>query len=113
LNRDGVLHIELSTDMLPGFEESQEKKTRTKISPIYYVSWLSKGKVQPSAGSLASVELYLPTKTLLQLNVYDSKYILRPPLMFTNLEALFPGNGKITTYHPSKPKIIDGSSFGP
>jgi hypothetical protein len=39
---------------------------------------------------VAYVTLFAPTKTLLQLKVYDPKYILRKPLAFTNLAALFP-----------------------
>lgn len=83
------------------------------FTPIYVVSWLVKGKPHYSAGGGASVTLFLPTKTLLSLSVDDPKYILRPPLVFTNLEALFPGQGKITTNYPTKPIVIDGSSFGP
>ena len=113
LNRDCELHIELTTDMLPGFDESEEKRTRKKITPLYFVSWHPKKKLENSAGSVAYVELFLPTKKLLQLSVNDSKYILRPPIVFTNLEALFPGKGTITTNYPRAPIIIDGSRYGP
>lgn len=82
------------------------------FTPIYVVSWLTKGKPHYSAGGGASVTLFLPTKTLLSLRVEDPKYVLRPPLTFTNLEALFPGQGKITTNYPTKPIIIDGSTYG-
>jgi len=71
-----------------------------KFTPIYVVSWLTKGQPHYSAGGGASVELFLPTKTLLRLSVDDSKYILRPPIVFTNLSELFPGKGTITTNWP-------------
>jgi len=57
------------------------------FAPIYWVHWLPRSN-QP--GSVAYVTLFAPTKTLLQLTVYDPKYILRKPLVFTNLAALFP-----------------------
>lgn len=85
---------------------------KRKFTPIYIVSWLTKGKPHYSAGGGASVELFLPTKTLLSLSVEDSKYILRRPIEFTNLADLFPGKATITTNYPSKPTIIDGSSIG-
>jgi hypothetical protein len=40
------------------------------------------------AGSAASVRLFAPTNALLQLRVEDPKYILRKPLLFTDLSAL-------------------------
>jgi hypothetical protein len=39
----------------------------------------------------------LPTKTLLSVSVEDPKYIMRSPLVFTNVAALFPGEAGITT----------------
>jgi hypothetical protein len=80
-----------------------------KFTPIYYVSWLTKGKKAYSAGGGAEVQLFLPTKTLLQLTVDKSKYILREPLAFTNLDALFPGKATITTNWPVETKVIDAS----
>jgi hypothetical protein len=53
--------------------------------PVYYVSWLKK---TGGIGGVASVRLFLPAKTLLQFRVEDSKYILRPPIAFTNLAEL-------------------------
>jgi hypothetical protein len=84
---------------------------KRKFTPIYIVSWLTKGKPHYSAGSGASVELFLPTKTLLSLSVEDPKYILRPPIVFTNLAALFPGKATITTNKPGKVIVIDGSEL--
>jgi hypothetical protein len=55
--------------------------------PLYDVVW-SEPQHQ---GSAASVFLFAPTKTLLQLRVEDPKYILRPPLVFTNLADLLIG----------------------
>jgi len=70
-----------------------------KFVPIYFVSWVPKNKESPGA---ASVRLFAPTKTLLQLRVEDEKYILRKPLIFTNLSDLFPGTAPIFTNRPVK-----------
>jgi hypothetical protein len=53
--------------------------------PVYWVDWV-KGK--EGEGAVASVELFEPTKTVRQLHVTESKYILRRPLQFTNLDSL-------------------------
>lgn len=89
-------------ELKPGEEFT---KTNATFVPIYYVSWLSTNQSE-IIRSKAQVHLFLPTKTLLQLNVGDAKYILRQPLIFTNLAALFPGQATITTNWPSKPKNI-------
>jgi hypothetical protein len=88
LNRDYSVVIETDHDYiitLPG-----------KFVPIYDVYWHDKERT----GSVASVRLFTPTKTLLELRVEDPKYILRKPLVFTNLVALFQGVAKISTNHP-------------
>ena len=54
--------------------------------PIYWVYWSLRGR--EGQGSVASVELFEPKKTLRQLRVEESRYILRRPLQFTNLDAL-------------------------
>src|SRR5258708_17526711 len=41
--------------------------------------------------------------TLIQLSVSDPRYILRKPLLFTNLASLFPGTAPIFTNRPVKP----------
>jgi len=51
--------------------------------------------------------LFLPTKKLIQMSVHDPKYILRQPLVFTNLSSLFPGTGRITVL--PKPSGVVGS----
>ena len=53
--------------------------------PLY---WVYRMKGAQGSGSVASVELFSPTKTLMQLRVEDPKYILRKPLVFTNLASL-------------------------
>jgi hypothetical protein len=40
--------------------------------------------------------------------VSKPKYILREPLVFTNLAALFPGQATIKTNWPVKPQYIRG-----
>ncbi len=82
---------------------------KQKFTPIYFVSWSRKGLKPGSIDSGAYVHLFLPTKQLLQLAVNDSKYILRPPIVFTNLAALFPGKAEIKTNLPGKVIVIDGS----
>ncbi|MGA3282936.1 MAG: hypothetical protein ABSD57_00565 [Verrucomicrobiota bacterium] len=56
-----------------------------RFLPLYWVYW---APGPDGFGSKASVGLFLPTKTLLDLRVEDSKYILRKPLQFTNLDYL-------------------------
>lgn len=99
LNRDCDVHVAVSPHWNDVELGEIPKKTFT---PLYYVWWTFKitntnrAKVGP-----AGVELFLPTKTLIALNVNNPKYILRPPLVFTNLEALFPGKAEIITNKPS------------
>jgi hypothetical protein len=56
-----------------------------KFVPVYYVSWSEKSG---GIGVVASVRLFSPTKTLLQLRVENPKYIMRPPIAFKNLAFL-------------------------
>lgn len=79
-----------------------------KFAPIYWIAWIPKDGATPCA---ADVRLFLPTKTLLQLRVEDPKYILRKPLGFTNLAALFPGIALIHTNYPVK--TIPGPALSP
>lgn len=79
----------------------------TTFVPIYEVSWLSPKNVADGSGCVAYVHLAAPEKKLLALTVYDSKYIQRVPVVFTNLAALFPGQATITTNWPVKPKVLD------
>ena len=50
--------------------------------PVYWVSWGKNGE------PVASVELLLPTKTIRQMHVTESKYILRKSVVITNLDFL-------------------------
>jgi hypothetical protein len=70
-----------------------------KFVPIYWIAWIPKNGESRCA---ADVRLFTPTKALLQLRVEDPKYILRKPLVFTNLAALFPGVAPIHTNYPVK-----------
>lgn len=97
LNRDYQVHIALSP-YWNGLATLGEKP-RKQFVPIYFVWWTNDPK---GRGSVADVELFEPTKTLLQLSVQDPKYILRKPLVFTNLAALFPGVAPIYTNYPVK-----------
>lgn len=104
LNRDCDVQVSVS----PHWNDVELGEVpKTKFTPIYCVLWQPKMATRGSGGS--QIELFLPTKTLLQLNVRDAKYILRPPVVFTNLAALFPGKAEIITNKPSPPIYIDGS----
>lgn len=108
LNRDYSVHVALDP-YWNGLRMGEVPKR--SFVPIYIVSWLPLDKPEYSAGSAAWVELFLPTKTLLNLSVENPKYILRPPLVFTNLGALFPGKGAVTTNIPTIHAIIDNSNM--
>jgi len=77
--------------------------TKRNFVPIYDISWLSPRNQTEHYGDVAFVELYSPTEKLLQLSVGDPKYILRRPLIFTNLASLFPGVAVVHTNYPVKP----------
>jgi hypothetical protein len=53
--------------------------------PLYWVYWSERQKGERGG---ASVELCLATKTLLQMHVNKSDYILRQPLQIENLDFL-------------------------
>jgi hypothetical protein len=65
--------------------------TNACFLPVYWVYWT---RGEEGHGSVASVELFAPTKTLLQLRVEDSDYILRQRVRFTNLDLLLSGSSK-------------------
>jgi hypothetical protein len=69
-----------------------------KFVPIYLVAWV---RHDLQYGATASVIIFTPANKLLSLRVEDSRYILRKPLIFTNLNSLLPGPGLIITNHPS------------
>jgi hypothetical protein len=95
LNRDCDMHVSVS----PYWNDVELGEIpKDKFTPMYCVWWSPKGTRGTTGGAL--VEVFLPTKTLLQLKVRDPKYILRPSLVFTNLAALFPGKAEITTNKP-------------
>ncbi|HWY31035.1 MAG TPA: hypothetical protein VNX46_09785 [Candidatus Acidoferrum sp.] len=98
LNRDCKLHIALSP-FWNGLTHLGEKP-QNQFVPIYFVWWTSLQNDLQGHGDVAYVELYVPTKTLLQLCVSDSKYILRQPLAFTNLDSFMPGAAPIIKLPP-------------
>jgi hypothetical protein len=103
LDRDCHVHVDVS----PYWNDVELGEVpKNTFTPMYCVWWAPKGSSTKSGGAL--VELFLPTKTLLQLNVDDPKYILRPPLVFTNLAALFPGKAEIITNRPGRLTDITG-----
>jgi len=68
LNRDCKVGF-----MLCGLKGHGKRQT---FSPVYWVLWLPDPKVRRP---IASVQLFAPTKTLIQLRVEDARYILRKP----------------------------------
>jgi hypothetical protein len=77
--------------------------------PIYGVYWMSPQNDADAFGDVASVELFLPTKQLLQLSAHDPKYNLNKPFVITNPASLFPGTGRVTVL----PKMSDPGGFDP
>jgi hypothetical protein len=75
LNTNCDLHVKTS---LP------EGVNSKNFVPLYWITWSEKNKGRGGA----SVELCLPTKTILQMRVNKSEYILRQPLQITNLDYL-------------------------
>jgi hypothetical protein len=74
------------------------QKPRKRYLPILFVWWATRQNDAEGYGDVACVELFYPTKKLLQLSVDDPKYIFRKPLAFMNLEELFPGTAPITVF---------------
>jgi hypothetical protein len=84
---------------------------RGKFVPIYNVYWRRRGYETSNdvasviSNDVASITVFTPTKTLLQLNVEDPRYILRKPLVFTNLDSLFPGTAPVYTLPPPSKNV--------
>lgn len=113
LNRDCKAHVAVS----PKWNDLAQlgQKPRKQFTPIYYVWWSSSQNDAEGHGSVASVELFSPTKTLLQLSVADPKYILRKPVVFTNLSSLFPGTAPVVVFtnHVITGSVVSDGDFGP
>ena len=77
LNRDCQVHIIAHT--------AKGKTNDTHFVPLYWVYWTKGAQRQ---GSVASVELFAPTRTLVQLRVEDPAYILRKPLQISELNSV-------------------------
>jgi len=77
INRDCNIHVEALTP---------EGKNGAHFVPLYRVYWTEKGG--KSFAPVASVEFLEPTKTLRQLRVNKSEYILRNPLQVAGFDYL-------------------------
>lgn len=103
LNRDCEVHVVPDRNWNnPAFHE------RTFV-PIYEVYWLSPLNKKKGYGDAASVKLLLPTKTLISLRVEDPQYILRPPIVFTNLYDLLSDTNRSIPFHfpmPHRPSNL-------
>lgn len=64
------------------------KDKKGRFVPVYDVCWISPENKANNYGDVASVRVFTPTKTLVSLRVEDPKYMLRKPLVFTNLAEL-------------------------
>jgi hypothetical protein len=82
LNRECALKVQIDPFA------NKDPKNKEYFVPIYEINWLSAKNQHQGFGSVASVKVFAPTKTLMSLRVLDSKYILRDPLLFTNLNEL-------------------------
>jgi hypothetical protein len=96
LNRDCKAHVAVSA-FWNGLAKLGQVPQKTLV-PIYFVWWTSPKNDAEGFGDVAYVELFLPTRKLIQMSVGDPNYILRNPLVFTNLASLFPGTGRITVF---------------
>jgi hypothetical protein len=60
-----------------------------KFVPVYYVYWRKRNTQAGRVADVpAGVRVFTPNNTLLQLRVEDPEYILRAPMVFTNLHFL-------------------------
>jgi hypothetical protein len=69
LSRDCDVHI------VPLKGEGNQSKP--SLLPVYWIYWSKRGNTE---GSVASVEVFLPTRMILTLRVEDGHYISRPPI---------------------------------
>ena len=99
LNHDCKVHVGVSP-YWNGFVHLGDVPTK-KFVPIYYVWWTSPENEKQGNDS-AHVELYLPSEILIQFCVEDPKYIMRQPVVLTNMAALFPGVAPVHTNYPAK-----------
>jgi hypothetical protein len=77
ISRDCDAHIDALTT---------EGKNGKNFVPVYWVYWTSKTK--EVRGTAAEVEFVEPTKTVRRLRVSKSEYILRKPMVITNMDYL-------------------------
>lgn len=98
LNRNCEVHI------VPDRYWNNPKFNSKTFVPIYEVYWLSPQNKAVHYGDAASVKLFLPTKTLVSLRVEDPKYILRPPIVFTNLAELLSDTNRSIPIHFPMPR---------
>lgn len=108
LNRECDVHVSVS----PYWNDVELGQVpKEKFTPLYIVWWATRDRTRKPGTGGAEVELFLPDIKLIQMTVNEPKYILRPPLVLTNLAALFPGKAEIITNKPSKLIFIDGSKI--
>lgn len=99
LNHDCQLTV--ASSPVFNYVGSGKEPIRRMFAPTYDVTW------RLSNDPAAHVQLYLPNKLLIQLAVYVPRYNLRPPIVFTNLAGLFPGQAVIKTNYPVTPIVVE------
>jgi hypothetical protein len=98
LNHDCEVHV------VPDRYWNNPKFHQKTFVPIYEVYWLSPLNKKTGYGDVASVRLFLPTKTLMSLRVEDPKYILSTPITFTNLAELLSDTNRSIPIHFPMPR---------
>jgi hypothetical protein len=87
LNRECQVHAEI--DAYWNGTKRGELFKKASFVPIYEVYWVSPNDTNAFGhGVAAAVELFAPSNALLSLRIENPKFILRKPLVFTNLDAL-------------------------
>ncbi len=84
LNRDCAMHAAPTTHW--NRFRWNTPFTNATFTPIYSVYWIPRQSTDNQVA--ATVELFAPDKTLLDLRVENPRYILRKPLHFTNLKGV-------------------------
>ena len=109
LNRDCVMHAAPATHW--NRFRWNTPFTNVTFTPIYEVYWIPRQSTNIQIA--ATVELFAPDKTLLELRVEDPKYILRKPFHFTDLDKLLANPISVHTrglFPEGKPSRTNGLS---
>lgn len=82
----GLNHaFQVRTELEPHWNSGNPR--RSTVETIYVVCWVSEENRREGYRSVASVKLLGLTKTPVSLTVEASKYVVRKPLAFANLDV--------------------------